>query len=336
MILYDHAASGNCMKCRLALRELDIPCESVSVDLFKGETRTRRALRAQPRRAGAGARARLRRGHLRVRGVLLYLGEGTPLLPADPVDRARVHQWMFFEQNRIEADLSVARFLKLSGRWERMPEVFSNRLERGRDALETLERGLADGRAFVAGEDFTVADLALYGYVHCGADADPSADPRLHERISGWLDRVEARPGFVNDLAPLPAYASERPVSARRGEVALEHLAGGVARELVEEHDVARHLEAREVRLARGPGARRPRLSVPPARTRRTRAAAGRTPRRARRRTATSRDRRVVGEQVLDLAREDVLAAGDDHLVVAPVDEQPPVAVEVPDVAGAT
>ena len=44
-------------------------------------------------------------------------------------------------------------------------------------------------------------------------------------------------------------------------------------------------------------------------------------------------DRRVVGEQVLDLAREDVLAAGDDHLVVAAVDEQPAVAVEVPDVA---
>ena len=41
----------------------------------------------------------------------------------------------------------------------------------------------------------------------------------------------------------------------------------------------------------------------------------------------------VVGEQVLDLAREDVLAAGDDHLVVAAVDEEPAGAVEVADVA---
>ena len=45
-------------------------------------------------------------------------------------------------------------------------------------------------------------------------------------------------------------------------------------------------------------------------------------------------DRVVVGEQVLDLAREHVLAAGDDHLVVAPVDEQPALVVEVADVAG--
>ena len=50
--------------------------------------------------------------------------------------------------------------------------------------------------------------------------------------------------------------------------------------------------------------------------------------------TATSSIAGVVGEQVLDLAREDVLAAGDDHLVVAAVDEQPPALVEVPDVAG--
>ena len=46
-------------------------------------------------------------------------------------------------------------------------------------------------------------------------------------------------------------------------------------------------------------------------------------------------DRLVVAEQILDLAREDVLAAGDDHLVVAAVDEQPAVRVEVTDVAGA-
>ena len=45
--------------------------------------------------------------------------------------------------------------------------------------------------------------------------------------------------------------------------------------------------------------------------------------------------RLVVGEQVLDLAREDVLAAGDDHLVVAAVDEEAPAGVEVADVAAA-
>ena len=46
-------------------------------------------------------------------------------------------------------------------------------------------------------------------------------------------------------------------------------------------------------------------------------------------------DALVVGEQVLDLAREDVLATGDDHLIVAAVDEEAAVGVEVADVAAA-
>ena len=54
---------------------------------------------------------------------------------------------------------------------------------------------------FVAGADYTVADIALYGYVHCADEA--GADLREYPRISAWLERVEATPGFVNDLAPI-------------------------------------------------------------------------------------------------------------------------------------
>ena len=91
-----------------------------------------------------------------------------------------------------------------------MPEVFESRLDRGRDALDALERGLAaDGVPFVAGDDYTVADIALYAYVHCAGDA--GADPREHPSISAWLDRVEATPGFENDLEPFPEHASARP-----------------------------------------------------------------------------------------------------------------------------
>ena len=113
---------------------------------------------------------------------------------------------MFFEQNRIEADLAVARFMKFAGRDATLPEAFGQRLERGRDALAALDRGLADGRPFLAGDAYTVADIAVYGYGHCGADA--GADPRAHPHVAAWLDRVEATPGFVNDLEPVPAHVS--------------------------------------------------------------------------------------------------------------------------------
>ena len=123
--------------------------------------------------------------------------------------RARVAQWMLFEQNRIEAELGYARFLSLSGRSEQLPEVFANRVERGKDALVALDRGLSDGRDFAAG-DYSIADIALYAYVHCAPDAGAALDE--HGHIRAWLDRVEATPRFENDLEPLPAHALERPV----------------------------------------------------------------------------------------------------------------------------
>jgi glutathione S-transferase len=209
VILYDHPSSGNCMKARILLRQLEIPFERVTVDLFKGETRTDEHFGRNP--DGRIPVLELDSGDTIAESgaILTHLGDGTRYLPEERMPRTRVAQWMLFEQNRIEAELAYARFLRLSGRHEQMPEVYENRLERGKDALVALERGLSDGRDFVAG-DFSIADIALYAYVHCADDA--GAEPRSHEHIASWLDRVEATPGFVNDLEPLPAHALERPV----------------------------------------------------------------------------------------------------------------------------
>ena len=209
MILYDHPASSNCMKARILLRQLEIPFERVTVDLFTGETRT-------PEHFGRNPDGRIPVLELddgqtipESGAILVHLADGTEYLPTDRLARTRVFGWMLFEQNRIEAELAYARFLNLSGRADQIPEVFQNRLERGRDALVALDRGLADGRDFIAG-DYSIADIALYAYVHCAADAGAELTP--HKAIVGWLSRVEATPGFENDLEPLPAHALQRPV----------------------------------------------------------------------------------------------------------------------------
>lgn len=209
MILYDHPASGNCMKPRILLRQLEIPFERVTVDLFTGETRTPEHFGRNP--DGRIPVLELDSGETipESGAILHHLAAGTPYLPDDGLARTRVLQWMLFEQNRIEAELSYARFLKLSGRSEQIPEAFANRLERGTDALAALDRGLSDGRDFVAGE-YSIADIALYAYVHCAGDA--GADLGGHEQVVAWLGRVEAQPRFENDLEPLPAHALRRPV----------------------------------------------------------------------------------------------------------------------------
>ena len=136
--------------------------------------------------------------------ILLYLSEGTWSLPDDRIDRARVHQWLFFEQNLLEPNVGTARFWRLTGRDRQRPDAFAQRLEAGQDALRILEGHLA-GHDFLVDGRYTVADIALYAYTHTAPEAE--FDLAEFPAVTAWLRRVEQQPGFMNDLAPYPANA---------------------------------------------------------------------------------------------------------------------------------
>jgi glutathione S-transferase len=202
--LFDYGPSANCFKVRLVLAQLGIGYELVPVDLFAGETLTDEYLARNP--AARTPVLELDTGETlpESNAIVVYLAEGTALLPADPVERARVLGWLFFEQNLLEPNLGTAAFWALTGRAAERPELFAQRLESGRSALAVLERALA-GRRFLVGDRYTVADLCLYAYTHKAPQAGIAlAD---YPAVEAWLKRVEATPGFVNDLAPYPPNA---------------------------------------------------------------------------------------------------------------------------------
>ena len=150
MILYDHPASANCLKVRILLRQLGLEYETVTVDLFSGETRRPEHLARNP--DGRVPVLELDSGELlpESAAILLYLAEGTPFLPGDRLERARVHQWLFFEQNQVEPGLAVARFMALVGRVQKTPEVFADRLRQGRRGAASRSSA-GSSIAFVAG-----------------------------------------------------------------------------------------------------------------------------------------------------------------------------------------
>lgn len=97
--LHDNLSSGNGYKVRLLLAQLGIPYERIEYDIDRGETRTPGFLE----RINANGRVLV----LETEGgeflpesnaILCYLAEGTPFLPENRLERARVMQWMFFEQ----------------------------------------------------------------------------------------------------------------------------------------------------------------------------------------------------------------------------------------------
>ena len=203
--LYDYAASANCYKARLLLAQLGLPYERVPVDIFAGESTTAEHLARNP--AGRTPVLELGSGETiaESNAILLYLGEGTPFVPEALGERARVWQWLFFEQNLFEPNVGTARFWRLTGRDTLKPDVFAARLESARGGLETLDRGLAE-RRFLLGEAYTVADVSLYAYAHVAGDA--GIDMGEYGEVGAWLRRVEATPGFMNDLESYPPGAT--------------------------------------------------------------------------------------------------------------------------------
>src|ERR671910_1005360 len=103
------------------------------------------------------------------RAILLYLAEGTPLLPADKLGRARAAQWLFFEQNLLEPNIGTGRFWILTGRAEGHDELVRRWQKVGRHSLDVLERRLA-GHDFLLDTGYSVADIGLYAYTHLAGD----------------------------------------------------------------------------------------------------------------------------------------------------------------------
>jgi glutathione S-transferase len=206
--LYDSAVSANCYKVRLLAAHLGLELERVPVDIFAGEAQTEDHLARNP--AGRTPVLELDSDtgwgeHLPESGaILLYLAEGTPLLPDDRFERARVTAWLFFEQNLLEPNIGTGRFWLLTGRVEGHEALLERWRDMGEKAVAVLERQLAT-TPFLAGETYTIADVALYAYTHVAPEL--GLDFAAFPSVGAWLERVEAQPGFMNDLEPYPRHA---------------------------------------------------------------------------------------------------------------------------------
>ena len=195
--LYSMQSSGNCYKPRLLLHQLGLPFRLVEIDPGKGETRTPAFLALNPN--GRVPLLVLPDGRMlsESNAMLLYLAEGTRFLPDDRYERALVHQWLFFEQYDHEPVIAVARsWLKVYP--ERIgkatPEQLADWSKRGNRALAVMEQALKKSD-WLAGESYSVADIALYAYTHVAEDG--GFDLSAYPAIGAWLARVASRPDHI-------------------------------------------------------------------------------------------------------------------------------------------
>jgi len=186
--IYGDPTSGNCLKVKWTAERLAIPFTWIDVEVVRSETRTPEFLAMNP--AGQVPTVKLADGRILAQSnaILLHLAESSALIPADAYDRAKMLEWLFWEQYSHEPYVAVARFqMKHLGkpRSEVDPKIF----QRGEAALRRLDEALA-GRDFLVGEALTLADIALVAYTRYAADAGFELSD--YPAVEAWVGRVEA------------------------------------------------------------------------------------------------------------------------------------------------
>lgn len=195
-VLYDFLNSGNGYKCRLTMKALGIPYEYRFVDILKGESRTPGFLAINPNGKipvlVVPDRGPIAESH----AIINFLAEGTALMPADRYERALVWQWLGFEQYQLEPGVATVRFmlhyLKLDK--SELGVRYTDRFQRGADALAVLEKGLT-GRRWLVGERATLADIALFAYTHVADEAGYKLED--YPAISAWIAEFKRLPWYA-------------------------------------------------------------------------------------------------------------------------------------------
>jgi glutathione S-transferase len=199
MRLYDHSASCNCYKARLLLAQLGRAYERVPVDIFNGETLTDEFARMNPARTTPVLETPDGRYLQESNAILVYLARGTRFLPDDQFEFAQVIRWLIYEQTDVVPMIGGLRFRLLTGRLAPSDPDAIRRREGADEVLRLLDGHLAT-HDFFAGERYTVADTAVYGYSHRAGEAGIDLEPYPHMRA--WFERVEQQPGYIEDVEP--------------------------------------------------------------------------------------------------------------------------------------
>ena len=200
LTLYDYLPSRNAWKVRQLLQHLAVPHRTVEVSIFEGAGRTPAFLARNP--TGKVPVLELEDGRTLAESnaILAYLADGTDYLPSDPFARAKVHQWLSFEQENVESVIGSLRHWTMTGKLVRRAfDVIESKRAASVRTLGLLDRELAQ-RPFIAGDGYTIADISVFAYAARAGEAGLDLTPFAAFRE--WVARVEGQPGHLAESHP--------------------------------------------------------------------------------------------------------------------------------------
>jgi glutathione S-transferase len=201
--LYCFAQSGNAFKAALMLNLCGAKWEPRFVDFFAGETRTPeyRAINEMgevPVLEHAGKR-------LSQSGVILhYLADHFRKFRGE--NPQEVLRWILWDNHKFTSYIATYRWMITLAKVGE-PQVHEFLRGRIKGALTILNSHLEKG-AFVVGNQPTIADISLCGYLYWPEEFGVSWSD--HPRIGAWLERIKALPGWVYPYDLMPGHPMKR------------------------------------------------------------------------------------------------------------------------------
>jgi GST-like protein len=186
----------NAHKVTLFLEETGLPYRVIPVNIGKGEQFEPSFLQVAPNNRipaivdhapadGSGPLSLFESG-----AILLYLADKTgQMIPSDPRGRAEVLQWLFWQMGGLGPMAGQNHHFRNYAP-EKIPYAIDRYVNETNRLYGVLNRRLAD-RAFVAGDSYSIADMASYPWILPDAQGQAIDD---FPHLKRWHAAIKARP----------------------------------------------------------------------------------------------------------------------------------------------
>lgn len=207
MKLYD-SLGPNPRLVRLFLQEKGVEVPLEQIDIMAGENRTDAYVAKNP--GGQLPALELDDGSVIAETIPIceYLEELHPepaLIGTSPEERAETRMWVrrtewWVIQPLADGFRYAEGLAMFKERLHVIPQAADDLKAIAQEGLTRLDAQL-EGKTWLAGERFSLADLALYAVLDFGTTVGQPLDPKL-ERVSGWFERCASRPSAEASLHP--------------------------------------------------------------------------------------------------------------------------------------
>jgi GST-like protein len=133
--------------------------------------------------------------------ILLYLAEKTgQFLPRDPRRRYEVTQWLMFQMGGVGPMLGQAHHFRIYAP-EKINYAIQRYTQEAKRLYAVMDRQLASGQPYIAGDEYTIADIAIFPWLRSWQNQ--GIEWTDHPHLHAWFNRISARPAVQKGVTVL-------------------------------------------------------------------------------------------------------------------------------------